>query len=120
MFNRFKTLTVFICWIVCSPPALAQSQKFMAEFGLWQAVTAALIANAKCQGLAINKYAVAMKLKDFSADIQYRDWLIQMFDPIHDETMSVVGGLDKWCARQWELFGAHGSIFKDFLYRGSK
>ena len=120
MFNRLKALTVFICWIVFSPPVMAQSEKFMVEFGVWQAATAALTADSKCQGLAINKYAVAMKLNDFSAEIRHRDWLMSIFGPVHNETMRILGGLDNWCAHQWHLFGSKGVMFKDFLYRVTK
>jgi len=95
-------------------PAFAQSDKFMAEYGLWHAMTSAMTAAKQCDRYDTNEFVIALWIERMQVSIKHKEWIADVFIPMVQKDITAVG-LSKWCDLMWEYFGTKGSMLSNFL-----
>lgn len=96
--------------------ALAQSDKFMTEFGILYAFSSAITADANCSHLVSNNYVVKLKMEQqkLQHDSKRMAVLTKTFLAHIQEEFEKLRS-EKWCGVMWERYGPQGTEMPHFL-----
>lgn len=111
--RKLLILSVFTASLAASP-ASPQSAHFIAEYGLWHAITSSMTAVNRCGRFDANDDLISMRMVQMKVSIEHAEWLKARFEPIVEADITAIG-LARWCDQMWKYFGTKGSMLSNFL-----
>jgi len=111
--RKLCLLSAFTASLAASP-ASPQSANFIAEYGLWHAITSSMTAVNRCGRFDANDDLISMRMVQMKVSIEHAEWLKARFNPIVEADITAMG-LARWCDQMWKYFCTKGTMISNLL-----